>query len=59
MIKKIQAQGISILLVEQNVEKALSISDKGYVLENGKITLEGTGEKLSKDSYVKKAYLGI
>jgi len=36
------------------VEKALSISDKGYVLENGKITLEGTGGKLSKNSYVKK-----
>lgn len=59
MIKKIHTWGITVLLVEQNVEKSLSIADRGYVIENGVITLQGTGEELRKNSFIKKAYLGI
>ena len=46
MIREINDQGTSILLVEQNAQMALSIADRGYVLETGKITLEGRGEEL-------------
>jgi branched-chain amino acid transport system ATP-binding protein len=55
-LKKIQ---VTVLLVEQNVRKSLSISDRGYVLENGRITLSGIGKKLLEDPHLKKAYLGI
>jgi len=58
-IKKINEEGVSILLVEQNVVNALKVADRGYVLENGKIVLEGEGKKLLEDKYVKKAYLGM
>jgi len=59
MIKKIHSKGISILLVEQNIEKSLALSNRGYVMENGKITLDGSGEELLKNRYIKKAYLGL
>jgi branched-chain amino acid transport system ATP-binding protein len=59
IIQQIHQQGMSILLVEQNMKRALSISTKGYVLENGRIPLEGTGESLLSNEHVKKAYLGI
>ncbi len=59
VIQQIHRQGLSILLVEQNMRKALSISNKGYVLENGAIPIEGTGEELLNNEHVKKAYLGI
>jgi branched-chain amino acid transport system ATP-binding protein len=59
IIQQIHRQGVSILLVEQNMKRALSISDKGYVLESGRIPLEGTGEELLTNEHVKKAYLGI
>jgi len=59
IIEQIHKQGITILLVEQNMKRALSVSDKGYVLENGRISMEGTGEELLREKYVKKAYLGI
>jgi len=49
---------ISILLVEQNLKKALAVADRGYVLESGKIVLEGTPDRLITDEHVKKAYLG-
>jgi branched-chain amino acid transport system ATP-binding protein len=59
IIKKINEQGITILLVEQNVQHALTLADRGYVLENGRIAMEGTGEELLKNPHVKKVYLGI
>ena len=59
VIKKIHRErGITILLVEQNAKMALSMSARGYILENGKIGLEGKGADLISNDYVKKAYLG-
>ena len=58
IIKEIHNQGTTILLVEQNAEKALRIADKAYVLETGKITLSGTGKELRNNDLVIKAYLG-
>jgi branched-chain amino acid transport system ATP-binding protein len=58
VIKKIRDSGITILLVEQNARKALSISDRAYVLENGEIRAMGTGSELLNSDLVKKAYLG-
>ena len=51
--------GISVMLVEQDITKALSCADRGYVIENGRISLEGTAAELSANEHVKKAYLGI
>jgi branched-chain amino acid transport system ATP-binding protein len=51
-------RGLTLLLVEQNAKWALGVSTRGYILENGKITLEGTGKNLAENEYVKKAYLG-
>lgn len=58
IIVQLRDEKVSVLLVEQNSEMALSISDRGYVLENGKIALEGTASDLLDNPYVKKAYLG-
>lgn len=58
IIQKIRESGITILLVEQNAKKALSICDYAYVLENGRIKLEGTGSELLDSDEVRKAYLG-
>ena len=58
IIKEINKQGVTILLIEQNANMALKIADKGYVLETGEITLTGTGEELLQNDAVKKAYLG-
>ena len=58
IIKELNKQGITILLVEQNANVALSIADRGYVLETGKIKLTGTGAELLQDESVRKAYLG-
>ena len=58
IIKQLHKNGTTILLVEQNAGKALEISDRAYVLENGLITLEGSGKELSESDSVKKAYLG-
>jgi len=52
-------QDLTVLLVEQNAYAALKIADRGYVLEKGKIILEGEANKIIKDSYVRKAYLGM
>ena len=57
-IRDLQAEGVTILLVEQNAAAALRLSDQAYVLEVGKITLDGTGEQLLGDDRVKRAYLG-
>ena len=58
IIRQVSAGGTTVLLVEQNAKKALSIADRGYVLETGRIVLEGEAEKLLNDESVKKAYLG-
>ncbi len=58
IIEEINKQGTTVLLVEQNAKMALGIADRAYVLETGKITLEGTGEQLANDERVRKAYLG-
>ncbi len=58
IIQDINRDGTTILLVEQNAKKSLAISDRAYVLENGKIVLTGTGKELSESEMVKKAYLG-
>ena len=58
MIRRIRDEGITVLLVEQNAKMALSISDRGYVLETGKIRLEGKSEELLNNEEVHKLYLG-
>jgi len=58
-IKEINDDGVTVLLVEQNVVQTLKLCHRAYVLENGKITMEGRGEELLNDSHVKEAYLGI
>ena len=58
IIKDINEQGTTILLVEQNARMALSIADRAYVLENGSIVLSGTGEELAASEDIQKAYLG-
>ena len=58
MIKELHKQGTTILLVEQNAQMALSVADRGYVLETGRISLSGTGAELAASEDVRKAYLG-
>ncbi|MEN6410739.1 MAG: ABC transporter ATP-binding protein [Anaerolineaceae bacterium] len=58
MIREFNQNGLSILMVEQNAQMALSIADRGYVLETGKITLSGTGKELLENPRVREAYLG-
>jgi len=58
IIKELHENGTTILLVEQNANKSLAISDRAYVLENGKIALSGTGAELLASEEIKKAYLG-
>ena len=58
MIKKVNEMGTTVLLVEQNAKKALSIADRAYVLEIGKMVKTGTGKELLEDESIRKAYLG-
>ncbi len=58
IISRLHETGTTILLVEQNAQMALSVADRAYVLETGKITLSGTGKELAASEQVKKAYLG-
>ena len=58
IIQEVSAGGTTVLLVEQNAKKALSIADRAYVLETGNIVLEGKAEELMNDDSIKKAYLG-
>ena len=58
IIKNLHKSGTTILLVEQNAQMALSIADRGYVMETGRIVIGGTGKELLRDDAVKKAYLG-
>ncbi len=59
IIKSVRKQGITVLLVEQNVQATLTFCDRAYVLENGRITLEGSGDELLHNEHVRSAYLGI
>ena len=59
MIKRINEEGTTILLVEQNVTQTLRMCDRAYALENGRIILEGSGQALMADQHVREAYLGI
>ncbi len=59
MIQDLNREGLTILLVEQNAQKALTIADYAYVLETGRMVAEGEGKKIAEDPVVKKAYLGI
>ncbi len=59
IIRDIQRDGVTIFLVEQNVQKALSMATYGYVLESGHVTMEGSGSELLSNSDLRKAYLGI
>jgi branched-chain amino acid transport system ATP-binding protein len=59
IMTQIRAEGVTVLLVEQDVHAALSIADRGYVLETGEIVREGTAEALRNDPAVQKAYLGL
>ncbi|HBR28665.1 MAG TPA: ABC transporter ATP-binding protein, partial [Firmicutes bacterium] len=58
IIKEINATGTTILLVEQNAQLALSIADRAYVLETGRVVLQGDAQELANSEEVRKAYLG-
>jgi branched-chain amino acid transport system ATP-binding protein len=58
LIHRIREQGMAILLVEQNARAALSVADYGYILDAGRIVLEGSSEELRADERVEAAYLG-
>ena len=58
IVRELHAAGTTILLVEQNAQAALSVADRAYVLETGRITLSGTGKELMASDAVRKAYLG-
>jgi len=59
MVNKINQEGVTVFLVEQNVKQTLGICSRAYVLENGRILLEGSGKELLNNDYVREAYLGI
>lgn len=59
IVKEINQQGVTVLLVEQNVAKTLSMCDRAYVLENGRVIMEGQGQELLNNEHIKEAYLGI
>ena len=59
IVRKINQEGVTVLLVEQNVRQTLAMCHRAYVLENGRVVLEGTGDALMANEHVKEAYLGI
>ena len=59
IVRRLNEEGMTILLVEQNVMASLKIAHRGYVLENGRIELSGTGRELLNDDRVRQAYLGL
>jgi branched-chain amino acid transport system ATP-binding protein len=59
VIKRLHQEGITVLVVEQNVRHTLELASRAYVLENGRVTMEGTGDSLLASEHVKKAYLGL
>jgi branched-chain amino acid transport system ATP-binding protein len=59
MVERIKKEGgLTVLLIEQNARAALQIADRGYVIENGKVVVEGDTQNLLKEEYIKKAYMG-
>lgn len=58
VLARLNDEGTSVLLVEQNAALALALADRGYVLENGRVVLEGAAEQLANDPMVQRAYLG-
>lgn len=58
-VVKIRKEGTTVLLVEQNLVQALKISDRGYIIETGRIVQSGTGTELLQDENIKKKYLGV
>jgi branched-chain amino acid transport system ATP-binding protein len=58
IISQIRAEGVTVIMVEQNAFAALELSDRSYVLEQGRVSFTGTGRALLNDPHVKKAYLG-
>ena len=58
IIREINNSGVTVLLIEQNANMALHVADRAYVIENGRISMEGTGKDLLEDENVKAAYLG-
>jgi branched-chain amino acid transport system ATP-binding protein len=58
-IRTINDEGVTILLVEQNIRDSLNIADRGYVLEEGRIVLEGKSRELLSNSHIKEVYLGL
>ena len=59
IVKELKEEGITIFLVEQNASQALALADRGYVLETGKVVIEGTGRELLSNEKVREAYLGM
>jgi len=59
IVETISKEGVTVLLVEQNVKHTLAMCDRAYVLENGRVTMEGTGREFLNNDHVKEAYLGI
>ena len=59
IVRRINREGVTVLLVEQNVWQTLSICDRAYILENGRIGMSGTGSELANNDHVKEAYLGL
>jgi branched-chain amino acid transport system ATP-binding protein len=58
-VRTINEEGVTVLLVEQNIHDSLEVADRGYVLEEGKITLQGTSRELLSNSHIKEVYLGL
>jgi branched-chain amino acid transport system ATP-binding protein len=59
VVERVNSEGVTILLVEQNVKHTLTVATRAYVLEDGRIVMEGKGADLLNNDHVKKAYLGI
>lgn len=59
LIRQLRDQGLTILLVEQNVRQTLAISDRAYVLESGRMVMEGSGQALLSDNHLVQSYLGL
>jgi branched-chain amino acid transport system ATP-binding protein len=59
VIRKIRREGVTVLIVEQNVKQTLDVADRAYVLETGKVVMQGTGKALLNDPHVRSAYLGL
>ena len=58
IVREVRAQGVTVLMVEQNAYAALAMADRAYVLESGKVALTGTGKELLQDAHVMQVYLG-